>query len=286
MGNEGRRGGIEKSWLNPQFKAFGMGKSDLFVNIGTFEESNGTCYALHRKHTAIESMTRRLPSIAHNPDHQGLRLRRRGFTLLEMLVVVTIVSIMVGVTAGVTGAINGSKGSTAILQVSAILDEARGKALTGQGEVVVAFATETVPEAGMAFRAMVICQAPLTGGGSSPDFQPISGWYVLPEGFVFARAQPADWDAGVNVFDAKDSRVRVTVPGALPTTLELPCIGFRELGELTRPRETRGKPVLVAVAEGEVDGGGPRSPRGLEHDAAACRWVAVQRNSGTTMILP
>lgn len=214
------------------------------------------------------------------------RLARKGFTLLETLVVVTIIAIVVGLTAGVTGAIKGSKGSTAVQQVAAFLDEARAKALTGQGEVVVAFATEAVSDDSAAYRAVVICRARPTGRGVPRKFEPISGWFYLPEGFVFSTTDPASSLAGVNLFRATDAMVRIIPPGVNQGEVNLPCIGFRELGEVTRPLETQGRPILLAVAEGDVVGSKVQSFQGLEHTPEMCRWLAVQKNSGTSMILP
>ena len=263
-----------------------MGKSELFVEIGTFEESNGTCYALHRKHKVVESMTKSALDIGPNPGSQGLRLSRQGFTLLETLVVVTIIAILVGLTAGVTGAISGSRGSTSVQQVAAFLDEARSKALTGQGDVVVAFATGSVAVVGAPYRAMVICRQKPGGGVLAKRFEPISEWFYLPPGYVFSTTDPANPTAGVNLFRTVDANQRVVLPGPDTAEVELPCLGFRELGEVSRPMETQGRPVLLAIAEGEFVGVGPKNFQGMEHTPELCRWLAVQKNSGTSMILP
>jgi prepilin-type N-terminal cleavage/methylation domain-containing protein len=220
------------------------------------------------------------------PSVSKKRPARSGFTLLEMLVVVTIIAIIVGLTAGVTGAIKGSKGSTAVQQVAAFLDEARAKALTGQGEVVVAFATEAVATEGAAYRAVAICRAKPSGPLAEKKFEPLSGWFYLPEGFVFATSDPANGAAGVNLFRAPDAQLKVLPPGVNQLEVSLPCIGFRELGEVIRPLETQGRPVLLAVGEGEVVGGKVQSFQGLEHTPEMCRWLAVQMNSGTSMLLP
>lgn len=231
-----------------------------------------------------------MPLAHHAPQPRARfskkKTTRQGFTLLEMLVVLTITAIIVGLTAGVTGAINGSKGSTAIQQVAAFLDEARAKALTGQGEVVVAFATEAVPMDGVAYRAALICRARPTGPLLSPRFEPLSGWFYLPDGFVYATSYPATGAAGVNVFRTSDAHQRVLLPGPTAGEVSLPCIGFRELGEVSRPLSTQGRPVLLAVAEGEVVNGKALSFQGEEHSPEKCRWLAVQKNSGASMILP
>ena len=251
----------------------------LSVRGSSFCAAKGNAFTvtgMHFAHHALQPRARFLTK----------KTSRQGFTLLEMLVVLTIIAIIVGLTAGVTGAINGSKGSTAIQQVAAFLDEARAKALTGQGEVVVAFATEAVPLEGVAYRAVVICQARPTGPRVQPRFEPLSGWFHLPDGFVFSTAYPANGAAGVNVLRASDANQRVFLPGPNAGEVSLPCIGFRELGEVTRPANTQGRPVLLAVAEGEVVGGQVQSFQGLEHSPEMCRWLAVQKNSGTSMILP
>ncbi len=226
----------------------------------------------------------RATSVASTSFPPAHRHGKAGFTLLEMLVVVTIIAIVVGMTVGVTGALRGSRGSTAIQQLAAVIDEARAKALTGEGEVVLAFATDAVPEQQAAFRAVVICRAP-QAGAQAGKYKPVSGWYYLPEGYVFAVSTPADNDAGVNVLNAPDARLPVGLPGSGLEAI-LPCIGFRELGKVSLPQDTRGRPVLVAIAEGTVEGARPLSPAGDTHSPEQCRWLAVQKNSGNSLILP
>jgi len=208
----------------------------------------------------------------------------RGFTLLEVLVVVTIIALMVGLTAGVTGALNGSKGTTAVQMVAGVLDNARAKALTGQGAVVVAFADNAVAEPNRAYRAMMICQQ--VGAGLGVKYEPVSEWFALPEGFVFAVGPPAGGDAGVNLFAAQNHRARVVLPGTNGVEAELPCIRFGHLGAVTSPQVRDGRPVLLAVAEGVLEGVLPVSRKGMQHEARECRWLAVQLYSGSSMILP
>lgn len=208
-----------------------------------------------------------------------------GFSLLEMLVVVTIISIMVGLTVGVTGALQGSRGSTAVQQLAAVIETARARALTGRGEVMVAFATHAAADSRLAYRALVICQRDAFTEEQQPKFMPVSEWFLLPEGYVFTLAQPAESNAGMNVFTVADAMQKVVLPGN-GLEVELPCIGFGDLGQVTWPVETNGRPVLLAIAEGGASVGSPVDARGMGHVAADCRWLAVQKNSGNTMILP
>lgn len=226
----------------------------------------------------------RAASVASTSFFPAHRPGKAGFTLLEMLVVVTIIAIVVGMTVGVSGSLRGSRGSTAIQQLAAVVDEARAKALTGDGEVVLAFATDVVAEPETAYRAVMICRSPVAGAPTA-KYEPLSGWYFLPDGYVFALSNPADHDAGVNVLNAPDAQLRVLLPGG-NREATLPCIGFRELGAVSLPQDTRGRPVLVAIAEGTVEGTRPQSPAGDAHSPAQCRWLAVQKNSGNSLILP
>jgi prepilin-type N-terminal cleavage/methylation domain-containing protein len=217
-------------------------------------------------------------------EHRQRRLAVGGFTLLEVLVVMTIIALMVGLTAGVTGALNGSKGTTAVQMVAGVLDNARARALTGQGEVVVAFADNAVADPARAYRAMMVCQQ--VGVGAGIKYEPVSEWFVLPEGFVFAVGPPASGDAGTNLFAAQNQRARVLLPGTNGGEADLPSLKFGHLGAVIAPQVRDGRPILLAVAEGQLDGVLPVSRKGLQHEAGECRWLAVQLYSGSSMILP
>lgn len=199
---------------------------------------------------------------------------------------VTILAVVATLTLGVTGAVNASRGGTAVQQVAGVLDNARARALTGLGEVVVAFADNAVGDPVHAYRSMMVCEAVPAPEGEREVFRPVSGWYVLPEGFVFATCLPASGEAGQNLFGAVNHRLRVRLPGEGRDVAELPCLRFGRLGAVVSPRPPNGAPVLVAVAEGALNGVLPMSKQGGPHTAAECRWVAVQANSGSCLILP
>lgn len=233
-----------------------------------------------------------MPGFLLSNEHWQKRQAVGGFTLLEMLVVITIIAVMVALTAGVTGALNGSKGNTAAHQVAAAVDLARSKSLAGQGEVVLAFATAQVSLPGIAWRAMIICQeaegsSSVVGTDRSAiRYDAITGWFYLPEGYVFSQAPPADPQAGVNVLTAGDSLITVRLPGGGSEEVALPCIGFQQLGEVVVPPQTQGLPILVALAEGEATSAGPTDFGGAIHRSEQCRWVAVQRLTGNSKVLP
>ena len=199
---------------------------------------------------------------------------------------VTILAVVATLTLGVTGAVNASRGGTAVQQVAGVLDNARARALTGLGEVVVAFADDAVSDAGRAYRALMVCEETPGAQGQPVVYRPVSGWYVLPEGFVFAKCLPASGEAGQNLFGAVEHRLRVRLPGEGAMEADLPCIRFGRLGAVVSPRPPNGAPVLLAVAEGALNGVLPVSKQGMPHLAAECRWLAVQGNSGSCLILP
>ena len=122
--------------------------------------------------------------------------------------------------------------------------------------------------------------------GLGVKYEPVSEWFALPEGFVFAVGSPANAEAGANLFTTQNQRARVILPGTNGREAELPCIRFGHLGAVTLPQVRDGRPVLVAVAEGGVEGVLPVSRKGMQHEAAECRWLAVQVYSGSSMILP
>jgi type II secretory pathway pseudopilin PulG len=219
-----------------------------------------------------------------------------GFTLLEALIAVTIVAVLAGMTLGVNGAIRGSRGTTAVQQVVALLDTARARALAEQDEVVVAFATGASVGSSEPFRAALVArraQRTFEDGGLQEDgaddfFEPVTEWFRLPEGYVFAFARPANPQAGVNFLAVPDTERFVELPGTSGRRVLLPCVGFGPLGQLVIPQAAaiEGLPLLVAIAEGSAAGSGSSGPGGAAHGPADCRWVAVQPASGSSLALP
>jgi len=209
-----------------------------------------------------------------------------------MLVSVTIIGLLVGVTVGVSGAINGNRGNTAIQQLAAMVDSARAKALSGQGEVVLAFANGSVGRDDLAFRAAVVCiekpsvVAAGAAGVVERRYEAISRWYVLPEGFYLTLASPADGDAGVNLLQEPLGNQAVAVPDFIGQEVRLPLLVFGPLGEIVAPADSRARPILLAIGEGTFNGAAPESRGGGVHQPGDCRWLAVQRTTGNSKILP
>lgn len=227
------------------------------------------------------------PSFVCRQDaRRRLKVAQGGFSILEILVVVGIMTVMIGLVLGSSGAINGSQGMTAVQQVTAMCDLARARSMRGEGTVLLAFSTGKGSLTSEPFRSAILCAEDLSTE-EADDYIAISEWFHLPAGYVFTNISAANLSAGVNVFSDPEALRMVTLPGSVEK-VELPCVGFGSLGEIVfpEPDSAAQESLLVAVAEGTAGTDGPRSRFGGVHVPEDCRWIALRRNSGAPMILP
>jgi type II secretory pathway pseudopilin PulG len=205
--------------------------------------------------------------------------------LVELLVVMAIVAILLSITIGSSGMLSAPKGVTAVQGLIATLDSARAKALGGSGPVWIAFADGGVFAPVPPFQAYVVCteQTEMVGTTSVTYLSPIAAWENLPDGLVFCPTAPALPEAGENLASVDAALKREVRMGDRKATL--PCLAFGPLGEVVHPVASA-KPVLLAIAEGFLNGTTPVMPNGQPPDAARCRWVAIHRNTGKSIPLP
>ncbi len=234
----------------------------------------------------------------------GLRVGKRlgsgsAFTMIEMLVVLAILAVMLTATLGVTSSISASRGMTGVHRIAAACDAARARAMKQQTPVFLAFA-EGMAGDEMNDRAMLMCwsdrknQPPprpgvepvtseeelalLVDGTQNEVLVPCSEWICLPEGHVFSSIDPASSSAGRNLLKLTFNRLKIQLPGG-SEVVTLPCIGFGSLGEVVYPgfdKDSSGR-LLIAISENAGE---------LAQQPETCRWIGLQRHSGTTMILP
>lgn len=224
--------------------------------------------------------------VCRQTSYGRLKVRPNGFSMLEILVVVGVMTLMVGLVLGSTGAINGTQGMTAVQQVTAMCDLARARSMRGEGTVLLAFANGDNGPVGEPYRSAIICAEDLTTE-EPDDYVPISEWYHLPAGYVFCKVAPAAAEAGVNALIVPNAERLIKLSGN-SSLAGLPSIGFGSLGEVVFPEQdsTESESLLIAVAEGQATRDGPRSKSGGDHRPEECRWLALRRNSGSPMILP
>jgi hypothetical protein len=119
------------------------------------------------------------------------------------------------------------------------------------------------------------------------DWEAVSEWFHLPQGFVFTSAPPASASAGVNLLAGFHQELSVLIPGT-SSECRLPGMVFGPLGEVVAPNasEAPGDSILLAVAEGVVEGIAPSKSNGMPHGPEDCRWLAVRRTSGASVMLP
>lgn len=227
------------------------------------------------------------------PNHHALSLpapaslcgrRTGGYTLIEMLVVIMIITLVVGMTAGVTDSLKSNRGTAATQQLASVLDSARARALSGQGEIWFVISNGEARPPALAYRSYAVCETIKDDNGLD-ILQPVAGWEHLPLGYVFAITAPALTSAGVNLSTHPSSTKRVRISPSNPAGVaNFPCIGFGSLGEVEHPDDE--PPLLLAVGEGEVRGNLPRKLNGTPHEPAICRWLSIQRNTGKAVLLP
>ncbi|HRJ10912.1 MAG TPA: hypothetical protein PLP58_20185 [Prosthecobacter sp.] len=211
-----------------------------------------------------------------------------GYTMIEMMFVVIVITLVVALTAGVTDSLKSNRGTTAMQQLVSVMDSGRAKALAGQQEIWIAFANGEARAPAQAFRSYAVCYS--IEDDNLPEGQrsillPLTGWEHLPTGFVFTLTAPALQSAGQNLMSHPAAAKRVRFSASNPAGMgNLPCIRFGTLGEVEQPES--GGTLLLAVAEGEVRGSIPVKMSGGGHDPAYCRWLSVQRNTGKAVLLP
>jgi prepilin-type N-terminal cleavage/methylation domain-containing protein len=190
--------------------------------------------------------------------------RRRGFTLVELLVVVGLMAVVMAVTiAGLQSSSGGAKMRTALLQLKSTLSLARQYAITRREPIFVTF-----PEAGdlavhwnnnVELRNRLSYQAYNVW---SPSDGYISEWIYLPRGVIFHWTMAPVNGSIYNVFRpgtvANENRFNITAGTSsgptIPSHGRMPCVAFLPNGRLN---QTGGKTIEVFLREGILDPANP-----------------------------
>lgn len=185
--------------------------------------------------------------------------RRRGFTLVELLVVVGLMAVVMAVTiAGLQSSSGGAKMRTALLQLKSTLSLARQYAITRREAIYVVFPEPTSTFQDAAQRSRLSYQAYNVW---SPREGYINEWIALPSGVIFhPTLTPTDTYA-YNVFRpgtlANENRFSIPATTAgLPNRPYsaaapfMPCISFLPNGRLN---QTGGRAIEVFLREGTLN---------------------------------
>jgi prepilin-type N-terminal cleavage/methylation domain-containing protein len=148
------------------------------------------------------------------------RLRQRGFSLMELLLVISIIAVMTSLSVVGMKSLVGDRGLTgAGNQMSAILAFARQEAISKNTDVAVVILTSTNANAGQ-YRTLSVWEFVTPADGSTPtssNWIQASKWQTLPTGIVIDSSSTIDANLGPTATASSFVLQSSTVSPALPT---------------------------------------------------------------------
>ena len=210
-----------------------------------------------------------------------LRGRSRGFTLLELLVVIGIISILlVAVIPAVTSLSKSSGRKGALSNLLGAIEQARALAIKDGRSTYVAFVTSSIPatlEQEYAYRAYAIFE----DDASNPNTQvQVTNWKKLPIGISFRAKNSAAVTSVTANGNGEYTLPLQFSPGGTSTPASCHCIEFTPAGEVLYPSGSN--PIVLGVFEGTVTGGVETSTS--RKDAAgeplATEYIQIARLTG------
>lgn len=174
---------------------------------------------------------------------------RKGFSLIELSVVVAIIVIMAGMSAPALMSLSnqaGRKGAVNILLNT--FEQARVVALSTGATTYVGFADSTFPTKEFQYRAFIIFRERTEEDPANPPFVALSKWMFLPKGISFkSLGAQLLGDTGPNnkmTFQKTDG-----LPN-LSTQTDLRLIGFNSSGQLAYPAGASSAQLKLFIYEG------------------------------------
>ena len=208
------------------------------------------------------------------------RGRSRGFTLLELLVVIGIISILlVAVIPAVTSLSKSSGRKGAISNLLGAIEQARALAIKDGKSAYVAFATGSLPSADLqreyGYRAYAIFEDDATG---NPNVQ-VTNWKKLPTG-VSLRA--INRLASVTSVTANGDQLNFpfTPAGSSASPLSFYCIEYNPSGEVLHPGSTN--PIVLGLFEGLATQSSETvtSQKDSNGEPLAAEYISIARLTG------
>lgn len=231
---------------------------------------------------------------------------RRGFTLVEMIVVVAIIGMVVGIS--LTG-LNFStpRRQAAVSNLKGVLDQTRAHALES-GKYTALMVVDGMDDGGVDtanLRKYAVFEVGELGNAGEwivvEPARQVTNWQSLPEGVAFLKdlpGFPTVLDTTV-VSNSDLMKIRTlksadgtgAYPEASPTfssegRKRLPGVVFSPKGSVAAPRLVgSGQLLCLRVVEGTVESAGGTSTVRPTHDPALAEGVVISRLTGTTRYL-
>lgn len=162
----------------------------------------------------------------------GSKLRRSGFSLVELLVVVSIMAILAAISLPAVQNIAGSTGRKGAVNVLLnVFEQARATALETGTNTYIGFADQNFPDESMRYRAFIVFRDrteedfPAMGEPGATAYVPLTKWETLPRKVSIKSER-------LSIVD--DFYLTIT-DGSLPraaASLRLPVLAFNPAGAL------------------------------------------------------
>lgn len=199
--------------------------------------------------------------------------------------VIVIIGILAVTAINVPHLVSSTRKSSALQELLATMEAARGRALRNNGLVYLAFSG---PKAGGSLeplRQYAILDYDETAASSATRFKLVTPWQKLPEGYVFVNSNVSTGTVSTNLLSFQNAAQDVPGDGQNTSTVPAQCLAFGSLGQVIFPEGAIGT-LQIPIAEGIVQSDIIVTRKGSQPTASDCYYIEVRRNTGRAFLLP
>jgi type II secretory pathway pseudopilin PulG len=179
-----------------------------------------------------------------------LAYQKTAFSLIELLVVITSISILLGVGIKILGGTSGQARKTATDSLAAAIELARTTAITTHRVVILAIVDPSdLPNMDERCRLGIFQVITWPDSSTTVDATQLRPWQAMPLGAIPNRG---DYQGIRNPYDLPEITVRYVSAGK-QTETQVHALAFTPRGGLQWP--TGSDPLVIRVAEGSYRGG-------------------------------